>query len=121
MPDVSNKEKERTIVFIAPVRSETRKFAKAVEVRIYLSRNGKTAYALLWAHNRDHTVHLHGSGRAGGYGYCNKESAAACEAFSSAGIELERHFSGCGESPMIKAVEALAKKLGWKTGEVMTF
>lgn len=120
MPNLWNKEKAETFVFVAPVRSQTRKFAKAVEVRIYWSRNGQTAYAVVFAHNRDHTMHLNGHGKAGGYGY-HKESAAACEAFSSAGIELERHFGGCGESPIIKAVEALARKLGWKTGEVMTF
>lgn len=59
-------------------------------------------------------------GFAGGGGYC-KESAAIDDAFYNAGIELRACFGGYGEAPAIIAIESLAKKLGWDTGELMVF
>ena len=69
-------------------------------------------YACLWVHDRKSGIHCSGSGSAGGYGY-HRPSAAAAEAFQSAGIELSKHIGGVGESAMKEALNALAKKLGY--------
>lgn len=80
--------------------------------------NASTVYASIWAHSRDGMIYLAGHGRAGGYGY-DKVSSAIDAALSDAGVTMERHFGGCGEGPTIIALTALAKRLGWKTGEIL--
>lgn len=82
------------------------------------SRNASTVYCSIWAHSRDGEIRLAGSGKAGGYGY-HKKSAALDEAMQNAGVTLARHFNGCGDRAMDVAIEALARKLGWRTGNVI--
>jgi hypothetical protein len=84
-------------------------FRELVDLRIYWP--GQVAYACLWFNSlskkTETRFHASGSGKASGYGYC-KESAAAYEAFESAGIEME-HWGGSGQTKT--AVEALTKEL----------
>jgi hypothetical protein len=123
--DSPNKAPFRTIVFIAPNpkfkkgqgRYGPERYTRAVTVRAYDLR-GVTAY--VWASTRDGSKHLSGKGNAGGSGY-DLESSAIDDAFCAAGVQMLKHFGGCGEGPMRLAVAALAFKLGWKTGQVMVF
>ena len=97
-----------------------KRIGTVITIRCYMgrSRNASTVYASLWAHSRDGEIHLAGHGSAGGYGY-HKESAAVNEAFHSAGVTMAAPFDGCGDSTMAVAIEALARKLGWKTGNLI--
>lgn len=81
---------------------------KVVDLRIYWPRD--TAYACLWMGND--TFHSAGSGKAGGYGYC-KESAAAAEAMSKAGVKLSKYIAGAGTDAVETAVLAIATALGY--------
>lgn len=91
-----------------------------VTVRVYegRSRNASTVYASVWFRSKDGETYGSGSGAAGGYGY-HKVSGAVDDAFRNAGVTLERDFHGCGESPIIHAVTALARKLGYRAGKVI--
>lgn len=80
------------------------------------SRSASTVYAAVWVHGP--SMYASGKGTAGGYGY-HKESAAVGDAISSAGFDLSKHINGCGERPMIEALEALARLAGAE-GELLT-
>lgn len=82
-----------------------KKGSTLAELRIYYPAT--VAYACLWV--RGEGAWANGSGSAGGYGY-DKTSAATAQAFSSAGIKVNRSFAGTGES--LKAMEALGRYLG---------
>jgi len=77
-----------------------------VTLRIY-GTNAKN-YACLWYNNIAEWAS--GSGSAGGYGY-HRPSAAAQEAFDTAGVTLSECISGRGDSAIREAVEALAKAM----------
>ena len=62
---------------------------------------------------------LVGQGSAGGGGYC-KKSAAIGQAFDHAGIQFEKDINGRGEEAVRGALEAIAKKLGYKVFLVIT-
>lgn len=81
-------------------------FKTPVTLRIY----GTNAmnYACLWVHHPDN--YCSGSGSAGGYGY-HRPSAAAQEAITAAGIQLDERIDGRGDSATHDAVLAIAKKL----------
>ena len=68
-------------------------------------------YACLWANY----IGANGSGKAGGGGYC-KRSAAAEDAFRTAGIELSKDISGRGESYIEEALKALGEEIAKKHG-----
>jgi hypothetical protein len=97
-----------------------RKIDAVITIRCYMgrSRNASTVYASLWARSRDGEIHLAGHGSASGYGY-HKESAAVNDAFRSAGVTMAAAFDGCGDSTMRIAIEALARKLGWRNGNML--
>jgi hypothetical protein len=76
-------------------------------LRIYWP--GTVAYACLWVNSEP--VHTSGSGSAGGGGYC-KMSAAAGEAITNAGFNLDKSIRGVGESAVCEAMHALAECLG---------
>lgn len=97
-----------------------KRFASVITVRFYMgrSRNASTVYASIWAQSRDGKTHLAGHGSAGGYGY-HKESAALEEAMHSAGVTLDAHFGGCGDRAAQCAIEALARKLGYRSGNII--
>jgi len=118
--DWDNKPKIETIVFIAPNPSliSIDRYICAVEVRI--CGTDAVTYCNLWAHTRDCRIFTRGQGKASGYGY-HRESAAINDAATSAGFEFERDFDGCGDNPINHAIRAIAKKLGWNTGQVMRF
>ena len=91
-----------------------------IEVRCYSARNANasTVYATVWAHSPDGKTHLSGSGSAGGYGY-HKESAAIDDAMRHAGVAFAKPFHGCGDGAVRVAIEVLAKKLGWRRGNLI--
>lgn len=116
-----DKETVGTWIFVAPLPRDHwsgRKIGTAVTVRAYMgrSRNASTVYASVWAKSRDGSIDLAGHGSASGYG---KVNAAVEDAFESAGITMSAHFGGCGDSSIEHAIEALARKLGWKAGNVL--
>lgn len=100
-----------------------------VEIRFYMgrSRSASTVYASIWVHDAKSNIYTSGKGSAGGWGY-HKESAAAAEAISSAGIELwgspyagregdmkkRAHIGGCGEQSVEEALRAIVKALGYR-------
>lgn len=122
------KETIRQFVFIAPdpdfkAGEDRRRYARPVELRFYMARSADGAspvYASVWMQSRDCSVYAAGHGSAGGYGY-HKSSAAAAEAFRSAGVSLAADIAGRGDPAIIAAVEAVARRLGWSTGEVHEF
>jgi hypothetical protein len=71
-------------------------------------------YACLWINDRGNNTYCNGSGSAGGYGY-HRPSAAAAEALKTAGIKLSEDIDGRGDSAIIDALTAIAKKQGYKT------
>ena len=76
-----NKETVNTLTVLAVVKGEIKEVACA---RFYMGRSSQASvvYCCLWVHGK-----ASGKGQAGGYGY-HKESAALCDAITSAGIEL---------------------------------
>lgn len=58
------------------------------------------------------TPWLTGQGKAGGCGY-HKESAALCDALSSAGIKLDHDIGGTGDSYYLDAFSAIADLAGF--------
>lgn len=122
------KETIRQFVFIAPnpefvAGGDHRRYARPVELRFYMARSADGAspvYASVWMQSRDRSIFASGHGSAGGYGY-HKASTAAAEALRSAGVELAADISGRGNPAIIEAVEAVARRLGWATGEVHEF
>ncbi len=112
--------------FIAPNPSWSsgstwsRRYSRPINVKVWMSRSvsASVVYASVWAESRDGSIFISGYGTAGGGGY-HKVSAAIDEAFDSAGIEMLAPFNGYGDEATEHAIAALAKRLGWKTGEVM--
>lgn len=96
--------------YAAVVPSSYKKGAarKVVDLRIYFPR--ETAYACIWIGND--TFHASGSGKAGGYGYC-KESTAAGQAMTAAGVKLSKYIQGVGTQAVEDAVLAIATALGY--------
>lgn len=96
------------------------RYIRPLTVRVWMARGASASvvYATIWASTRDGKTCLAGHGSAGGYGY-DKTSQAICEAFTSAGVTMQAHFGGCGESVAETAIESLANRLGWKTGQLM--
>lgn len=105
---------------VAHYQFVTPKLDVPITVRCWMGRStsASVVYATVWYNNRDHSVSGSGSGSAGGYGY-HKESAAIAEAFRSAGIDMAKPFNGCGDSTVRVAIEALARKLGYRAGKVI--
>jgi hypothetical protein len=140
------KEQVARLIYIAPNpgfvpgQRFSRRYVQAVDVRVYMGRssNASTVYASVWARAKarhkltraidakgkrvtvDNLDGIWASGRgsAGGYGY-HKESAAIEDALTDAGFSMEGHFGGCGDTSAELAIEAVARYLGWKTGEVI--
>lgn len=100
---------------------------QVVDARFYMAsgRNAPTVYCSIWVYTKDGKGFT-GHGKAGGYGY-HKESAALADAIESAGIELwgdqynrtkspkqRAHISGCGETAMHDACNAIAYTAGYR-------
>lgn len=77
------------------------KIHELVDLRI--GATDGAAYACVWVKIPDHWAC--GSVKAGGYGY-HRESAAAGEAFSRAGMEFDEGINGCGNGAIRDAVQA---------------
>ena len=105
---------------VAHYRFVTSKLETPVTVKCWMGRSASASvvYATVWYNNRDFSISGSGSGTAGGGGY-HKESAAIADAFLSAGITMSRNFDGCGDTPVRVAIEALARKLGYRAGKVI--
>ena len=103
-------------------------FYTPVRVACYMgkSRNASTLYASVWVSDRKNNREYSGFGSASGYGY-HKESAAIEGALTDAGIELRgdvygrdinktkpAYIGGCGDSAVRYALEAVARKLGYR-------
>lgn len=80
------------------------KIKEVITVRIY--NTDSRAYCAAWVY----TGHdcKSGTAYAGGYGY-HRASAAMEEALYNAGVDLGEHISGCGDSAMSRAVEAITR------------
>lgn len=101
------------VVFnIDKVADYTKGFTTPVDLRLY-NTNAKS-YACIWINENYKGINANGSGSASGYGY-DRPSAAASEALASAGIELSEDISGRGMSCVERALDALAKHLGYET------
>jgi hypothetical protein len=94
---------------------EKGEFKEVATLRVY-GTNAKN-YACLWIGGEFKGyagyISASGSGSAGGYGY-HRPSAAAADAFKSAGVGLPFDISGRGESAINDALNALAKHLKLK-------
>ena len=95
-------------------------FRTVVDARFYMGRSGSasTVYCSIWVHTKDGKGYS-GHGKAGGYGY-HKQSAALADAIRSAGIKLAGDPSGCGDSAMRHAMEAIARAAGYSSRTPMT-
>ena len=100
-----------------------------ISIRWYMGRSNKASvvYCSIWIHGENFYTSGHGS--AGGGGYC-KTSAAACDAISSAGIELygsshlghgqtedltkRCYIGGVGDSAVNTALEAIVRAMGYR-------
>jgi hypothetical protein len=67
-------------------------------------------YCCLWIHNDANLTGASGSGFVGGGGY-HKTSAAMQKALDSAGIELDIHIDGCGDSAIESALHAIGEAM----------
>lgn len=85
-----------------------------VTLRWYMGRSkgSSVVYCILRFGNGE--IYKAAYGQAGGYGYC-KFSAAAQEAFSAAGVEVDNNFGGTGMASVRSAVLSLAEHLGYNT------
>lgn len=88
--------------------SEDGKIQELVDLRI--GQTDTTAYACVWLKTSGCGTYAHGSGKASGYGY-HRSSAAAEEAFYSAGMIFNQSFGGCGDSMTREAVQAAGEYL----------
>lgn len=86
-------------------------FNEIIDCRVYFTRSFNTCTCCLWVHSKG--IYLSGSGRAGGYGY-DKRSAAIADAVYNAGIILDKHFDGAGDSAAENALMSIAKKVSGK-------
>jgi len=87
------------------------------DIRLFKSKgaNSSTVYANVWLFGKDNrhaditgeTQHGHGTGKAGGYGYC-KQSAAVHNALLNAGLSDYESVAGRG----MNAAEKLLEKVG---------
>lgn len=85
------------------------KFQSVITLRVYGTQAKN--YACLWVSNGG--VYANGSGSAGGYGY-HRPSAAVEEAMERAGIRLEKHIGGVGDTAIIGGLNAICEYLGIK-------
>ena len=95
---------------------ENGRFGNPISLRMYATNS--TNYACIWINampigKRKYSVHISGSGKAGGYGY-HRASAAAHFAIQSAGFILDESISGRGDSAIIEALTSICKELGFK-------
>jgi hypothetical protein len=86
-------------------------FLNPITLRTY--GKGSTYYACLWVYDNNKGFSATGSGSAGGGGY-HKESAAASEAISKAGIELDKSIAGRGDTAIVDALKSIAAFMGFK-------
>ena len=90
---------------------------EVVTLRLYMgrSKNAETVLASVWVIGNG--THKGGTGNAGGWGYC-KRSAAASQAFRSAGIAFDEPVDGRGMSVVREAMEATVRAMGYR-GQVL--
>lgn len=96
------------------VTIEKGQFKNPISLRFY----GTNAmnYACLWINGlqiKGESVHVSGSGSAGGYGY-HRASQAAENALQNAGFKFDTEIGGRGETAIKEAIEAVCKYLGAK-------
>lgn len=84
-----------------------------VELRIYYPGQSN-CYACLWTRDGTPEHSRHGSGVAGGYGY-HKPSAAAQEAITNAGIDLDTPIDGVGTEAIKTAITAICAAMNIET------
>ena len=100
-------------------------FSTPLTIKCYMGRSNSASvvHASIWVHGKGKWFSGHGS--AGGYGY-HKESAAICDAITSAGIELRgdvygredtnkrAYIGGAGDSAIREAIGAITRALGYR-------
>lgn len=90
--------------------SKKKSIDTVIDLRFYWTT--QTCYCVVWYGSKNGMVS--GSGSAGGWGY-HKESASACLALASTGIEFGKcYWGGAGSSAIESALKALASKLGYR-------
>lgn len=106
-------EKKELISEMRVVAYRKGKFETPVTVKVFMGRSSSASVVYCSIGTHDGNRSFNGHGRAGGYGYC-KKSAALADAIRNAGIELSQSISGVGESAMRRAIEAIARALGFR-------
>ncbi len=91
--------------FITKVAS---KLKDVIQCRLYATK--VRWYCCIWIETE--TMHISGSGYAGGYGY-HKPSAAIGEAIHAAGYDLSESIGGGGDSAIEQAIQAIAALHGY--------
>lgn len=114
--DLHRKEKHFTESYEVVTFDAKRGFNNPITLRVY-STNSKV-YVCVWvnahaAGKRKESVHVSGSGSAGGYGY-HRSSAAAQEALSNAGFTFDENISGRGNDAILSALNAVCVSLSFK-------
>ena len=108
---------KETVRTLSAVVSSKGKLQEVVTLRIYSgrARYAQTVLVSVWVMGRTSTGYVSkgGTGKASGYGYC-KSSAAAAEAFESAGITFDSPVEGRGMSVVRQAIEARVRAMGFR-------
>lgn len=105
---------------LVPYGEDSQELKAVVSLRLYWP--GTVCYACAWissyipGSNREY-ISTHGSGQAGGGGYC-KASAAAQAAIDNAGFALSEPIDGRGTDKIKDAVLAIAHALGFPEARV---
>lgn len=108
-------DKRELIDVISVVALRNGEMRDIITVKTYMGRSSaaSTRYAVIWIHARGAEYYAQGHGTAGGGGYC-KRSAAIAYAIADAGIALDEAIDGRGVSAVRAALEAIARKLGYR-------
>jgi hypothetical protein len=89
-----------------------------VEIYMGKSSSASTMHCYFRLNDSRSDTYRYGYGSARGGGYC-KKSASMANALEWAGIELAKPINGVGENAMKEAMEAIAKKLKYRTYSVI--
>ena len=95
------------------------KLIQLVTIELFMGKSASSSRVYATARIHADGIYSQGMGQAGGGGYC-KVSASSAAALESAGVVLEKDIRGRGEGAVRSALEAIAKRLGYKVFLVIT-
>ena len=113
---MDSKEKVGQFILVGHKKGE---LIQLVTIETFMGKSANSSRVYATARIHADGIYSQGMGQAGGGGYC-KVSAAAAEALESAGVVLEKDIRGRGEGAVRSALEAIAKRLGYKVFLVIT-